>query len=472
MAALDSNIVTIALPAMSKGLSSGVSTLGWVITGYIIAAAALVLQAGKFGDNYGKKRVYLTGFAIFGLASALCGLSQSAIELVAFRVLQGIGASVLTATGLPMIFASFRPSERGSAIGINSVAWAVGAVAGPLLGGILTQIDWRFIFYVNVPVAAVAILIGFRRIPAALNARGGYASKLNLVDATLLGLAVTLVMLWLSFFDFRLVPAAILVGVLFVFAETKSANPILNKELMRNRGFVFSVLALALMQIGFFGITFVMSFYFQSISGFSPVLAGLWISPLPVALAVLNPISGRIFDRVRRSAAICIIGALLAAAAEVVLSTSMGSASPGLYVAALMGVAGVGGGLVWAPSVASALKFSRQDLRGVANGTAFTLIFIGYAISVAIVVSVSAASLPPTLVGQIYLGSVSGLTASQAGLFAQGLSKALQGLAVVSLVGIPLYFLVMREQGKYFRPYEPVSTRSGAPEKTAAAGPG
>ncbi|MDV3277968.1 MAG: MFS transporter [Nitrososphaerales archaeon] len=473
MVALDSNIVTIALPAMSKGLSSGVSLLGWVVTGYIIAAAALVLQAGKMGDNYGKKRVYLLGFAIFGFASALCGLSQSAVELVTFRVVQGIGASVLTATGLPLIFASFRPNERGSAIGVNSIAWGMGAVAGPLLGGILTQIDWRFIFYVNVPVAAAAILVAFRRIPAALDVRGGNASRLNLVNATLLGLAVTLVMLWLSFFDYRLVPAAILAAGLFVAAEARSGNPILNKELMRNRGFVYSVLALALMQIGFFGITFVMSFYFQSISGFSPVVAGLWISPLPVALAVFNPIGGRVFDRLRRSAVASIVGGLLAAGSVVVLSATMGSASPGLYVAALLGVVGVGGGLVWAPSIASALKFARQELRGVANGTAFTLIFIAYAVSVALVVSVSAASLPPTLVGQIYLGSVSGLTAPQAALFAGGLSKALLALAVVILASIPLYFLVMREQGRRFRPYAPTPAGSGAPETmTAPAGQG
>jgi EmrB/QacA subfamily drug resistance transporter len=469
MAALDSNIVTIALPAMSRGLGSGVSLLGWVITGYILAAAALVLQAGKLGDNYGKKRVYLTGFAIFGIASALCGVSQNIVELVGFRVVQGVGASVLTATAIPLIFASFPPTERGSAIGINSVAWAVGAVAGPLLGGVLTQIDWRFIFYVNVPVAAVAILVGFRRIPPVLDQKGERTSRLNLVNATLLGLAVAMVILWLSFFDYRLIPAAVLMGALFVVAEVKSKIPVINRELIKNRGFVYSALALTLMQTGFFGITFVMSFYFQSISGFSPIVAGLWISPLPIALAIFNPLGGRIFDRVRRPAVVSIVGALVAIGSVFGLAAAMNSPSPGLEVAVLMAVAGAGGGLVWAPTISSALKFVRQDLRGVANGTTFTLIFIAYAISVAVVVSVSAAALPPSLVGQIYLGSVSGLTAAQAALFAQGLSEALLALVVVSLVGIPIYFLLMKEQGRSFHAYT-VPPSSGGPREAMPPG--
>jgi EmrB/QacA subfamily drug resistance transporter len=472
MAALDSNIVTIALPAMSKGLSSGVSVLGWVITAYILVAAALVLQAGKLGDNYGKKRVYLIGFVIFGVASALCGLSQSAVELVAFRVVQGVGASVLTATSIPLIFSSFPPNERGSAIGVNSVAWAVGAVAGPMLGGALTQIDWRFIFYVNVPVAAVAILVGFRRIPSALNARSARSNRLNLVNATLLGLTVAFAMLWLSFFDYRLVPAALVAGTLFVAAESRSETPILNRELIRNRGFVYSVVALAFMETGFFGVTFVMSFYFQSIASFSPVEAGLWIAPLPIALALCNPVGGRVFDRMRRPAVVSIVGGLVAAISVVGLTAAMESTSPGLYVVALLGLVGAGGGFVWAPSISSALKFTSQELRGVANGTAFTLIFICFSISVAIVVSVSAAALPPQLVGQIYLGSISGLTASQATLFADGLSKALLAMAVVSLAGIPVYVLVAREQGRHFRAFETVPSITAEVQEPSKAGSG
>ena len=449
MAALDSNIVTIALPEMARALNTGVSLLGWVITGYILAAAALVLQSGKLGDSYGKKRVYLVGFAIFGISSALCGLSQSAYELIAFRVVQGIGASVLTATSIPLIFSSFPPSERGQAIGVNSVAWAVGAVAGPLAGGALTQIDWRLIFYVNVPVAAAAILIGTRRIPASLNGRDQHAGRLNLASAALLGLAVGALMLWLSFFDWRLVPVSLAGLALFIVAESRSKNPILNRELIRNRGFVLAISALATLQVAFFGISFVMTFYFQTISGFSPLLAGLWLSPLPVALAVFNPIAGRVFDKFRRSMAVSLVAAVCASSLLLVLSSSMGS-PPSLSSLLILGGIGVTGGFVWAPIISSALKFSRPELRGVANGTAFTLIYVSFSVSVAIVVSVSAAALPPSLAGEIYLGSVSGLAPSQAALFAGGLAKSLVALAGVAALGVPMLMLVLREQARKF----------------------
>lgn len=462
MVALDSNIVTVALPAMSKSLESGISLLGWVITGYILAAAALVLQAGKLGDNYGKRRVYLAGLALFGAASAFCGLSQSIDELVAFRVVQGVAAAVLSATGVPLIFASFPANERGSAIGINSVAWAVGAVAGPLLGGVLTQIDWRFIFYVNVPIAAAAVLVGLRRIPAVLDQRGDRDVGVNLVNAALLGVTVAMVILWLSFFDDWLVPVAAGVGVLFVVAEARSKIPVVDRELIKNRGFVYSAIALALMQTGFFGITFAMSFYFQSIANFSPVLTGLWISPLPLALAIFNPIAGRLFDKLLRPAVVSMVGALMSSVSVIGLALAMSSSSPGPYVIGLLALVGVGGGLVWAPTIASTLKFVGQDLRGVANGTAFTLIFIAYAISVAVVIAVSAAALPPQLVGQIYLGSVSGLTAQQATLFANALSQAMYALVAVSLAGVPVYALLAREQGRRFRS-NPMPVVPGAP---------
>ncbi len=454
MAAVDSNIVAIALPSISKSLSAGISLLGWVITSYVLAVAALVLQSGKLGDNYGKKKVYLIGFAIFGIASALCGLSQDAYQLIAFRVLQGIGASILTATALPLVFASFPPSERGSAVGVNSLAWAVGAGAGPVLGGALTSIDWRFIFYVNVPVAALAILLGLRRIPEWLNAKNPYAGRLNLVSSTLLGITIAAVMLLLSFFDLRLIPVAVVTLAAFLVAEMKSKNPLLNRELIGNRGFVYSAVALSVMMTAFFGIPFVMSFYFQSVSGFSPVVAGLWVAPLPITLAVFNPLAGRVFDRLRRPAWTSIVGAVVFVVSLVLLSSAIVASVPGVYVIVLLALLGAGGGFVWAPSVSSALKFTRQELRGVANGTAFTLIYIAFAASIAIVVSVSAASLPPAIVGQIYLGGVNGLTPSQAEIFDQGLSRALLGLAVVGVIGIFLLFFVLREQTKHFQAVE------------------
>jgi MFS family permease len=455
MAALDSNIVTIALPYISKGLSAGYSLLGWVLAGYVLAVAALVLQSGKMGDAYGKKNVYLIGFVIFGAASALCGLSQSAYELVAFRVVQGVGASIMIATAIPLIFASFPSSERGAAVGINSVAWAVGAVAGPVLGGALTTIDWRLIFYVNVPVAALAVVVGRARIPAWLNSRGLRGGGLNLTNATIFGLAIALVMLWLTLLDLRVAVLGALAVAAFALVEWRSPNPLLNRALLKSRGFVYSVVSLGIMMTAFFGISFVMSFYFQSVAGLSPLAAGIWLAPLPVALAVSNPIAGRVFDKVRRPAAFSIAGAVVVFSSLVLLSWAVGSPTPGIEVAALLGVIGGAAGFVWSPSIASALRFSRAEMRGVANGTAFTLIYIGFATSVALVVSVSTASLPSALAAQVQSGSVV-LSGSNAILFDGGLAKSLFALALVGSLGVPFLLLVLREQARHFKAYTEV----------------
>lgn len=329
MSALDSNIVTIALPNIAKDLSAQYSLLGWVLAGYVLAVAALVLQAGKFGDNFGKKRIYIIGFAVFGISSALCGLSQNIDELIVFRFIQGIGASAMLATGIPLIFASFPASERGMAVGVNSIAWAVGAVLGPLIGGVLTAIDWRLIFYVNVPVAALAIIVGRLRIPSVLNAKSPFAGKINFVSATILGLAIGLVMFWLTLLDVRYAFLGAIGVVAFVVAEMRSKNPLLSRELLRNRGFVFSAVALAIMMVSFFGIVFLMSFYFQSVAGFSPLIAGVWVAPLPLALGIVNPLSGRMFDRFSRPAIMAIVGAFIVIGAVFLLSSALKDTSPG-----------------------------------------------------------------------------------------------------------------------------------------------
>jgi EmrB/QacA subfamily drug resistance transporter len=448
MSALDSNIVTIALPNIAKDLMADYSLLGWILAGYVLAVAALVLQAGKLGDNFGKRGVYLVGFAVFGISSALCGLSQSVDQLIAFRIVQGFGASAMLATGIPLIFASFPASERGMAVGVNSVAWAIGAVLGPLLGGALTAIDWRLIFYVNVPVAAVAILVGRLKIPSSLNQRNPQAGRLNFASATVLGIAIGLIMLWLTLFDVRLAALGMVGVFAFAITERRSKNPLLSRELLRNKGFVFSVVSLAIMMVAFFGVVFLMSFYFQSVAGFSPLVAGIWVSPLPAALGIVNPISGRLYDRFRLPAMMSLVGAILVIVAVFLLGNALKSPSPGLEVLSLLAVIGVGGGLVWSPSISSAIQFSRPDLRGVANGTAFTLIYVGFATSVALVVSVSTTSLPAALAAQIQSGGVTGLTAASALLFDQGLVNALLALCVVGALGVPFLLMVLREQAR------------------------
>jgi predicted MFS family arabinose efflux permease len=391
----------------------------------------------------------LIGFVVFGVTSALCGLSQDVYQLIAYRMLQGAGASVLIAMGVPLIVASFPPKERGMAIGVQSIAYGIGSATGPVLGGALTAIDWRLIFYINVPIAIAAIAVGKARIPGGLNPKEGVVARLNFLNALVLAVAISLVILWLTFLDARIAFFAALGVAAFFLAESKSSNPLLDRELLKSRGFVYSVLGLGLLFASFAGVVFVMSFYFQSIAGFSPLTAGIWIAPLSIGLAAANPIAGRLFDRMRRPSEMSIAAAIVASCSLLILSWTISLNAPGIAAVILLAMIGFGRGLEWTPTITSVLKFSKLGMRGVASGTAYTVVQIAFATSIAIVVSLSTLTLPSALAGQIRSGSVGSLNPADAVLFDQGLSRALQGLAVLGLAALPFFFLMAREQGRH-----------------------
>jgi EmrB/QacA subfamily drug resistance transporter len=446
MAGVDLNVVAIALPSISKDLSAGYSLLSWVLVGYVLAVAALALQSGKLGDNYGKKKVYLLGLAIFGGSSAVCGVSESVYELIAFRIIQGAGASIMTALGILLIFESFPSKERGTAIGVATVAWSVGAVTGPVLGGFMASVDWRLIFYINVPVAGVAILVGRSRIPGVLDSKNIPRARLNLVNAAVLGTAIGLVLLWLTLFDARLAALGVLGVVAFAVLEAKSRNPVLDKKLVRNRGFALSVISFCVMVAAADGLVFLVSLYFQWVIGLSPFAAGIWVAPLSLVQGVTGPFAGRFYDRFRLPGVSAVVGSILVALSIFILGATLTISSLGLSTVALLAVIGFGGGLVWSPTLSAALHFVSPELRGVANATNSTLAYLGSAIGVALVVFISTAALPGTLADQIRSGSLTGQSAASVIAFDQGLVMALIALGIVALTATPLLLIVMKEQ--------------------------
>jgi EmrB/QacA subfamily drug resistance transporter len=448
MSALDSNIVTIALPKIAIDQSAGISQAGWVVTGYVLASAALLLQTGKIGDRYGRKNIYLLGFGLFGFASVLCGLSQSIEQLIAFRVLQGVAAAMLTATTSPLIFDTFPPEQRGTAIGVIGTTWAVGAVAGPAIGGFLVSIDWRLIFYINVPIAALAVIIGAKKIPRQQRQQSG--SSFNPFGSLLLGLTVAMVLLWLTSYNAFFATIGLITLASLVISERTSKNPLIDKELRRNRGFVYSALAVGISQLSYLGVPFALSFYFQLVAGYSALLAGLFIAPLSVALVISNPLSGRLFDKLRYPAMISLAGLLIDGVFTIILGLAVERQASSLYLSILLVLIGIGNGMVWTPLIGSALKFAGSELRGLANGTSLTLVNICFAASIAITVTLSASFLPQSVASNIYLKNLADLTPLQAGLFNQGIAMALLVLGVVNFILIPLFIMVLREQRRSF----------------------
>jgi EmrB/QacA subfamily drug resistance transporter len=446
LSALDSNIVALALPKIAVDFSSGVSYLGWVITGYILATVVFLLQAGRVGDRYGRKRIYLAGFALFGIASALCGVSQSISQLIAFRVIQGAGASMLQATTSPLVFESVPTRLRGTAMGVISTTWAVGAVTGPVLGGLLVAIDWRLIFYVNVPIAIAGVLIGAKVIPKRVARETQSGGSFNFLDSLLLGVTVAASFIWLTFFDLRFAALAVASMLGLIVAESRSSNPIINRELRRNRVFVLGAVTLGVSQLGYLGTPFALSFYFQSVHGFSSVIAGLFIAPLSVALVISNPTAGRLFDKLKRPTYLTLVGAIVEGLAMIGVGAAILAGSSPLVLSLLLATIGLAGGFIWTPMISGILASVRAERRGIANGTAITLVDVGYGASIALVIAVSAAFLPHAVVSQVYLGNFGALTAAQRGLFGQGIALAMTAMGIINFLVAILVLILLRAE--------------------------
>lgn len=450
MVAVDSTIVIIGLPIIGQQLHSGVSLLGWVITAYILATAALLLQFGKLGDKYGKKKVYLIGFAIFGASSAVCGISSGIYEMISFRLIQGIGAAMISATTYPLIFASFPEKERGTAIGVNSVAWALGAIIGPVAGGFLVALDWRLIFFINVPVATIAVLVGTKRIPRSLDRGLPGIGRINMISSILLAFTVTMTLLWLTVFESIFAVIGLLGLVALLVSERKSKSPLIERGL-RNKGFWFSSLSLAITNLGVLGIPFVLTFYYQVVEGFSPIATGLSIVPLSIAQVISNPLSGKLFDKIRVSGVLSLVGTGINGGFTLALSAIVIARSNAFYMDIVLVMIGAGSGLIWTPLVGSALRFAKPELRGIANGTFFTLLNLGFAASIAMIIAISANFLPRTIVSRIYLGNISGLVPQEAVLLNHGMAQSLVILSIIDFIAVIPIVLSILEQRKSSR---------------------
>lgn len=387
---LDSTVVALALPAIQADLNATTDELQWVLNAYLLVIAAFVVTAGRFGDIFGRKRVFLTGLALFGLGSLLCAAAASAEMLIAGRVLMALGASSMLPLSLALVTNVFPDSEQARAIGIWTAISSIALGIGPLVGGILSDIDWRLIFVVNLPVVVLALVVVRA---AALEIRDETSEPridwpgLTLLTFGLLALVFALVNAddwgWGSARTLGLAAAGSAALVAFWFVEHRVSNPIVEFSLFRNRPYLGATAAAFGIVAVYWTLMFFEPQYLQNILGYSAVEAGLLILPITLPMIFISPFSGRLVGAygakvtMGSGMSLGVIGLVILT--QVSATSGYGLLFPGL---ALVGLAFA---LVYAPMSAAAMAAMPREKAGIASsGLAMNRILAG-AIGLAVV---------------------------------------------------------------------------------------
>ncbi|RZT86183.1 EmrB/QacA subfamily drug resistance transporter [Pseudonocardia sediminis] len=434
MTLLDVSIVNVALPAMQSGLGASSAELSWVVSGYALTFGLVLVSSGRLGDDRGRRKMFLGSLALFTVTSALAGLATDPTWLVVARLLQGVAGGMLNPQVIGFIQQLFQGPERGRAFGLFGAVIGVSTAVGPLLGGLLlawagTADGWRWVFYVNVPIGVVGLVLGARLLPR--DAARGEPRPLDAVGALLLGLAVVALMLPLVLSErdpaaapWWLLGVAAVLTVAFVLWERRArrthGHPLVDFALLRTRSYALGTSVGLLYFAGFTSIFFVLTLYFQQGLAYTPLEAGLALTPFAGGSAAASAFGGRVVARFGQP--LVVVGLVVVAAGllatDVVLRAEPGQV--GWAIAGPLLVAGLGSGLVIAPNQTLAL----QDVPAGQGGTAAGVLQTGQRIGSAIGISA---------VGAVFFGRLASAPGDWGSAISTGLVVTV-GLVVLALL--------------------------------------
>jgi EmrB/QacA subfamily drug resistance transporter len=374
IAALDATVVNIALPTIGRDFHTGVGALQWVMSGYTLTLAAFLLIGGSLGDRFGRRRVYSIGIVWFALASAACGFAPNAAFLIVTRVLQGAGAALLTPGSLAILEASFVPADRARVIGAWSGLSGVAVAAGPLLGGyLISAASWRWIFFINVPIAAAVVALSARHVPESrdpsatgkIDYAGALAAVMFLTGVTFAFIeAPTLG--WSSPAVLAMAAAGVVGLGAFLVREHRAAAPMLPLSIFGVRQFAATNAVTFIVYAALTGATFLLPVELQVVSGYSPLASGLALLPLTVIMLALSARSGRlatqIGPRLQMSVGPVVVGAGLG-----LLTLATYGSSYVVYVLPAVVVFGLGLAITVAPLTATAMSSAPAEHSGIAS---------------------------------------------------------------------------------------------------------
>src|ERR1700759_2162145 len=391
MALLDLNIVNIALPDLRRDLHASLAEVGWIINAYIIVLAVLMITAGRLGDLRGRRNLFIGGIAVFTLASAASGLSQTGTELIAARVVQGFGAALLMPQTMAIIIAIFPRERRGAALGVWGGVAALATVAGPTVGGVLvTWKGWRWIFFVNIPLGIVAMILAVVIIPDVRSGRrlpldlpGGLIASAGL-GAVAYGLVEGQSRDWGTVWSFVSIPLILVTGVallvIFVLVQAlrQERRPLLPFTLFRDRNYALMATVSVIISIGLVGMALPLTLYLQTVLGFSAIKAGRPMAPASLASGFSAPFAGKLADHGGRY--LLIIGFTLYATGLSSICLVAGSSSHWYDLVPGYVITGLGVGFTMSPMQTIATRNVDPALAGAASGVLNTARQVGSAL--------------------------------------------------------------------------------------------
>ncbi len=437
MASIDSTIVLLAFPAMTSSLHSNISTIIWVILIYMIVVAVFSTQFGRVGDIYGRGRMFNLGFIIFTISSFLCGIAPTDLILISFRAIQAIGGALISSNSNAIIADTFARNRIGRAYGYTSMSWNIGALLGILLGGIITTfIGYRYIFFINVPIGIVAIVLGLKYVVDFNRSK----DSIDVPGMILLGLSIAMVSYsginyasnGLTITNGLLFIGGIITAIIFILLERRVKMPTLNFSMFKNKVFRNSLMAAFFQGLGFMGVTFLLIMYLQGVRGLTPFYASLLLFPGYIVSGVLAPYMGRYSDKFG-ARPIATIGIMFMVAGVIFYIIFLNASSPIYYVILGTIITGFGGAMFWPSNNSAVMANVSGELRGAASGTLRLLSSLGLIGSFIIAFVAAASAVPRYLAFEIFAGTSKVIGGIGNG-FVSGMHAAFIALALMLIV--------------------------------------
>jgi EmrB/QacA subfamily drug resistance transporter len=443
---LSGSMLMISLPDIMKGLNTSFSVIMWIVMGYMLCLTILVPSIGRVADMFGRKKLYVSGFIIFTLTSLLCGLSKTGEQLLIFRLIQSVGGSLMIANSTAIVTDAFPKNELGKALGINSMVISIASVIGPILGGFLSHLGWRYIFYVNVPVGIVGTIWAAIQLKELAKIPRG--QKFDWAGTILFtsGLLLFLVALsfgglsgWTSLRVILLFAISVLIMVAFVYVENITEQPMLDLRLFKTRILAFAYTSILLNGIARGAVTFLLIFYFQGIKGLDPLRAGIFLTPFALSMMIVSPVSGSLSDKYG-ARGLTSLGLLISAFGLLgFIGLSPQTSFTELVI--WMVIMGIGSGMFNSPNTNEIMGSVPPERRGIAAGTRTMMNNAGQVISIALSMAIVSSSINLESMENLFAGRRTGLGSLAVNEFISGARQAFLISMVITLIASFISYL-------------------------------